>query len=408
MAWTAARNDLLSRLRRPGIALLHLVAMLDGFAVAMVIPLLPRLAAHAGAAPGEWVIIVTLNGILLTIGSFAWARVVVLSRARAIIGLTLGVKALFLAALCLDPSWIGLIVNRGLSGIMVGTPVAVQTLLMAMAGSDSRHRATFISSFAVATGFGLTLGPLAALLVLEDVVPLDTLLLTVAVMTLTLAGIAAFGRQGEIPADAARPAGGKPAPVRDRYTPGVMALLATSGLSRCATTAFPVLLLLCAEAGQQGIAVSFAAVLISLIGFLEIGAQLVAPVAVGRFDQLRINIVLLALISTGLIVAAISLAPVAAVCAAILVAVGGGALRTTLTSWMVDLHQGQVGRLLGDNLGVNGIARAAAPATAGAAFGAGAELVLAAFAAIPLLLIAVIIPATRRPQHFSLNNRLED
>ena len=75
---------------------------------------------------------------------------------------------------------------------------------------------------------------------------------------------------------------------------------------------------------------------------------------------------------------------------------------------MVDLHQGQVGRLLGDNLGVNGIARAAAPATAGAAFGAGAELVLAAFAAIPLLLIAVIIPATRRPQHFSLNNRLED
>ena len=27
---------------------------------------------------------------------------------------------------------------------------------------------------------------------------------------------------------------------------------------------------------------------------------------------------------------------------------------------------------------------------------------------IPLLLIAVIIPATRRPQHFSLNNRLED
>ena len=186
----------------------------------------------------------------------------------------------------------------------------------------------------------------------------------VAVMTLTLAGIAAFGRQGEIPADAARPAGGKPAPVRDRYTPGVMALLATSGLSRCATTAFPVLLLLCAEAGQQGIAVSFAAVLISLIGFLEIGAQLVAPVAVGRFDQLRINIVLLALISTGLIVAAISLAPVAAVCAAVLVAVGGGALRTTLTSWMVDLHQGQVGRLLGDNLGVNGIARAAAPATA--------------------------------------------
>ena len=48
------------------------------------------------------------------------------------------------------------------------------------------------------------------------------------------------------------------------------------------------------------------------------------------------------------------------------------------------------------------------PEPAGAAFGTGAELVLAAFAAIPLLLIAVIIPATRRPQHFSLNNRLED
>lgn len=409
MAPGGARNGTLTRMSRPRTALLHAVAFIDGFGVAMVIPLLPMLSAAAGANPGEWVLIVTLNGVLLTLGSFAWARVVTPSRAWAVIGVTLAVKAVCLMALCWQPSWTALIFNRGVSGIMVGTPVAVQTVLMDAAGGDVRRRAAFISSFSVVTGLGLTMGPLAAMLVLEEITSTAVVMAVAGMATLSLAGMAAMLAGNRLRAPSAAAEVSKPAGAgREHYSREVLALLATSGLSRCATTAFPVLLLLAAEAGDRGLAVSYAAFLIALIGLVEIGAQLASPLAAGRMKPLTVNSILLVLITAGLAIAAFSMAPATATAAAVVVALGGGAIRTTITAWMVGRHGGNVGRLLGDNLGVNGIARSVAPVAAGMAFSVGAKPALIAFAAIPILLIALLAAATRPRTPLPVKNQPEE
>lgn len=104
-----------------------IISLVDNFAIALVIPLLPSIAAAGGTVPGQWVWILPLNGTCLTIGPFTWGRVVTKCNSGQIITVTLFVKALCTVTLGFAfDSWIGLLVNRALSGAMFGTTLATR------------------------------------------------------------------------------------------------------------------------------------------------------------------------------------------------------------------------------------------------------------------------------------------
>lgn len=360
------------------------VAVVDGFAASVMIPLLPDLSDRAGVAPGQWVFILGVNGVLLTFAPMIWGRVINPANTSRIVAGTLIVKACCMAALCLPQSFLSLMLNRALSGAMCGTPIAVQS---AMVG-ETRHEdgaAFSVAWFNIATAAGFALGAMAASVVLRHDLAFTTLALTTtaALCTLALVAMVVWKPYRESVAQRADKQVSPEPASRHRY----LAVLAIVAGARVASAAYPVLLLMAAEHGEGGLSLPIAAILVGWISLIEIFSQIVVPFVIARVGLFATNVSALVCLGAGMGLAAALLSPRTASVATMLIGLGGGALRTSLMSWVLKLGAGQIARSAGANFGVNGAARALAPVAAGALFNIGATVAFASFAALPPILV---------------------
>ena len=361
----------------------------DNLAIAFVIPLLPALAAAGGAAPGMWIWVAALNGLVLTLGPFVWGGVICVGNVDRVISRTLAVKAFFAATLAWPSlGWVWLLVNRAATGAMSGTSIATQLRLVA-ATRDQKGKARAIAGLSIAGSLGIGSGVLVSMPLVAAAEASSDITVTAAPALLTFSVLLlALGLFVRARLTAAAPAAAAPEigevlherEVSGYWRGGAVAAVAINTLTRCATHAFPIVLLLTAEQDRR-ISFGFATLVIGLLSFLEMPGQAVVPRLVTGAGYRAAALALITGAALSAVLPAFAMTPAAILVSAAGFAFAVGALQSLLSVYLTELRIETVPRWLGTLHGMGGAARALAPVAAAAAFRFGAE---AAFFAIAL------------------------
>lgn len=392
------------------------ISLLDNLAIAVVIPLLPTLAAAAGAEPGRWVWILAVNGVVLTLGPFVWGRVITTANAATIISGTLIVKAVCVLTLPIPSlGWEWLLINRAISGGMSGTTIATQLWLVSQS-SDTSWKARAIAALSVAVSIGIGLGALfaAATIQIGDAtndfshVAAEVALLLSAVLILLSFGVylTPDGRPERTTPPAANlarfeadPRGrlrvASHGPVRYHQW-DAFAVMVVNTLARVSSFAFPVMMLLTAEQDHR-LSMSMATAVISILSFLEIPSQFIVPRLIAQTGYRAATLTLLILSGLSVSIPAYALTEHSAVLSAILFALSGGALQSVLRVYLTELREEIVPWWLGVSQGMVGAARAAAPVMAAVLFAHGTEFAFISIALISLLGLPLVPAIASRP-----------
>ncbi len=359
---------------------------LDNMAIAIVLPILPKLSAQLGAGPGEWIWIVAANGVALSVSPLFWGRIVGTKNANRVIAVTTFVKAFCVVGLLIPGQpWIFLLLNRVLSGSMSGTALAVQVWLVG--AERTKQYARPMAKLSVAGGLGVAAGTLLSIPILqaEEAGSLGpTLVLSLLVVfgvLVVLSGSALFFSSEHETTDSLNSRVEKRSGAVDtvgqtrerlwaysNFAPPVIVSL--NLLTRMTFFAFPVLFLLTAESSEIISAPSAA----FLIAVLSIGT------IVGQFLVVRSSSILgyplsiliaLVVSSTGFVVPMFFFSQSGLLAAAIIVALSGDALQALLSATLVDAAPARVPWWLGVNQAMVGVARTIAPLFVGTAFALG-------------------------------------
>lgn len=367
-----------------------IITFLDFLAISIVIPLLPGLASEGGAQPGQWVWVVTANGIVLTLGPFAWGKILNRDNASAIIALTLLVKAICVVTLPISGlSWEWLIVNRVISGAMSGTTLAVQIWLVSRA-SGTHERARAIAHFSIACSLGVGFGALLAVPVVQaaesasDYVSATRgVLFAITAILVLLAGVAYFVLRAAAPDRAPIPVTEEISTHKERRY-DALAVIALNTLARLAVYAFPIAILLTGEQ-HESLSLAAATLIIGLLAFFEIPSQFIVSPLIGKIGYRKASALLILLSAAGALILAFEISELSAVLAAMIFALAGGALQSVLSVYLTELRASMVPWWLGVAQGMGGVSRTIAPLLAATFFAYNAEM---SFLVIALISIA--------------------